>query len=97
MLGKDILNPTTGLTLVDYLEGREGLHNGVLYKRYGLDKGEDEDTFLNSEVRGCCRADAVVGLVKERAAPVAARASAPGALRLLAFGAALVKHNSLVC
>jgi len=50
ILGKDIVNPTTGLTLVDYLEGREALHNEELFKRYGLE--EDEDTYIDTEVRG---------------------------------------------
>jgi hypothetical protein len=53
VLGKDILNPTTGLTLVDYLEGREGRHNELLFKRYGLLPGpgeRDADTYIDSEV-----------------------------------------------
>lgn len=52
ILGKDLVNPTTGLTLVDYLEGREALHNETLLRRYGLDgdgDAPDADTLLDSE------------------------------------------------
>jgi hypothetical protein len=52
ILGKDILNPTTGLTLVDYLEGREGQHNELLFKRLGLGHERDADTYINTEVGG---------------------------------------------
>ncbi|GBF96794.1 hypothetical protein Rsub_09650 [Raphidocelis subcapitata] len=50
ILGKDIVNPTTGLSLVDYLEGREAAHNEQLFKRYGVrDPGPELDTFIGDE------------------------------------------------
>lgn len=60
ILGKDIVNPTTGLNLVDYLEGREGLHNEALLKRYGL-AGDGDDVYLDSEV-GATPGGAWVGM-----------------------------------
>jgi hypothetical protein len=62
ILGKDVLNPTTGLSLVDYLEGREAEHNEALFARYGVrDPGPDLDTFINTEVGGAGARRAVQG------------------------------------
>eukprot|EP00878_Enallax_costatus_P040983 GHUV01047410.1.p1 GENE.GHUV01047410.1~~GHUV01047410.1.p1 ORF type:complete len:403 (+),score=127.19 GHUV01047410.1:585-1793(+) len=52
ILGNDILNPTTGLSLKDYLEGREAQHNELMMRVYGGKKAlmlDDSTTFLDSE------------------------------------------------
>jgi hypothetical protein len=55
ILGADILNPTTGLSLKDYLEGKEQDHNEALVRSLlGKDgfNNDDSTTYLDSEVRG---------------------------------------------
>jgi hypothetical protein len=60
ILGADILNPTTGLSLKDYLEGKEQDHNELLVRSLLGKEGfnnDDSTTYLDSEVRGagvCC-------------------------------------------
>ncbi|KAF6253126.1 hypothetical protein COO60DRAFT_1703964 [Scenedesmus sp. NREL 46B-D3] len=58
ILGGDILNPTTGerrqqgLSLKDYLEGREAQHNELLMRVYGGKSAmrlDDDTTYLDSE------------------------------------------------
>jgi hypothetical protein len=53
ILGADILNPTTGLSLKDYLEGKEGSHNELIARTMlGKDAFKDDSTtYLDSEVR----------------------------------------------
>ncbi|KAI8476310.1 MAG: hypothetical protein J3K34DRAFT_516723 [Monoraphidium minutum] len=64
ILGKDILNPTTGLTLVDYLEGREGLHNEQLFKAFNLDQ-DNSDVFLGTEDLAAVREGPRLGMWTE--------------------------------
>lgn len=68
ILGKDILNPTTGLTLVDYLEGREVQHNETLLKAYGGagGGGDDDDTFLATEELAASREGPRLGFWTEQ-------------------------------
>lgn len=56
ILGADILNPTTGLSLKDYLEGREGAHNELIIRGLLGKQGmkDDSTTYLDSEVSCCC-------------------------------------------
>lgn len=53
ILGADILNPTTGLSLKDYLEGREQDHNELIARALLGEEAfkDDHTTYLDSEVR----------------------------------------------
>ena len=44
ILGADILNPTTGLSLKDYLEGPEGAHNELLVRSMMGKEGMQDDS-----------------------------------------------------
>jgi hypothetical protein len=52
ILGADILNPTTGLSLKDYLEGREQDHNELIARALLGEEAfkDDHTTYLDSEV-----------------------------------------------
>jgi hypothetical protein len=63
ILGADILNPTTGLSLKDYLEGREQDHNELIARALLGEEAfkDDHTTYLDSEVRGGCADNATQG------------------------------------
>ena len=53
VLGQEILNPTTGLSLKDYLDGKEAVHNELLMRVNNKDfPGEDSTTYLDTEAGG---------------------------------------------
>jgi hypothetical protein len=53
VLGQEILNPTTGLSLKDYLDGKEPVHNELLMRVNKQDfQGEDSTTYLDTEAGG---------------------------------------------
>jgi hypothetical protein len=41
LLGEDLVNPFTGLTLRDYLDGREGVYKALMGRAFGGEEGDD--------------------------------------------------------
>ena len=74
ILGADILNPTTGLSLKDYLEGREQDHNELIARALLGEEAfkDDHTTYLDSEVRWhvLCVTQPPLANVQHHAVPV---------------------------